>query len=166
VVFDQDGVKITAFKVDHRPVEPAVGYRFDYKGRSLVISGDTVYSESLLEQSQGVDLLFHEALNETMVNMMNANAEVNNSPTIGQITHDIPSYHSTPEDAAKIAGAAGVRQLVYYHIIPPLPSPILKNFFLGDARNYYTGPITMGEDGMLFFLPANSDKIELKDRFK
>jgi ribonuclease Z len=166
VVFDQDGVKITAFKVDHRPVEPAVGYRFDYKGRSLVISGDTVYSESLLEHSQGVDLLFHEALNETMVNMMNANAEVSNSPTIGQITHDIPSYHSTPEDAAKIAGAAGVRQLVYYHIIPPLPSPILKNFFLGDARNYYTGPITMGEDGMLFFLPANSDKIEMQDLFK
>ena len=48
VVFDQDGVRITAFKVDHRPVEPAVGYRFDYKGRSVVASGDTVYSESLL----------------------------------------------------------------------------------------------------------------------
>jgi ribonuclease Z len=166
VVFDEDGVKITAFKVDHRPVEPAVGYRFDYKGRSLVISGDTVYSESLLEQAQGVDLLFHEALNVNMVNMMNQNADVNGSPSIGNITHDIPSYHSTPEDAAKIAGLAGVKQLVYYHIIPPLPSPVLKNFFLGDARNYYTGPITMGEDGMLFFLPANSEKIEMKDLFK
>lgn len=166
VVFDQDGVKITAFKVDHRPVEPAVGYRFDYKGRSLVISGDTVYSESLLEYAQGVDLLFHEALNQTMVNLMNANADASPSPAIEKITHDIPSYHSTPEDAAKIASAAGVQHLVYYHIIPPLPSPILKNVFLGDARNFYQGPITMGEDGMLFFLPANSDKIELKELFK
>jgi ribonuclease Z len=166
VVFDEDGVKITAFKVDHRPVEPAVGYRFDYKGRSLVISGDTVYSESLLEQAQGVDMLFHEALNVNMVNMMNQNADVNGSPSIGNITHDIPSYHSTPEDAAKIAGLAGVKQLVYYHIIPPLPSPILKNMFLGDAKDYFSGPITMGEDGMLFFLPANSDKIEMKDLFK
>ena len=166
VVFDQDGVKITAFKVDHRPVVPAVGYRFDYKGRALVISGDTVYSDSLLEQSHGVDLLFHEALNETRVNMINANADVSNSPTTGQIMHDIPSYHSTPEDAAKIAAAAGVKHLVYYHIIPPLPSSILKNMFLGDARDFYKGPITMGEDGMLFYLPANSDKIEMKDLFK
>jgi ribonuclease Z len=101
-----------------------------------------------------------------MVNMMNQNADVNGSPSIGKITHDIPSYHSTPEDAAKIAGLAGVKQLVYYHIIPPLPSPILKNFFLGDARSYFSGMITMGEDGMLFFLPANSDKIEMKDLFK
>jgi ribonuclease Z len=59
-----------------------------------------------------------------------------------------------------------VKQLVYYHIIPPLPSPILKNMFLGDAKDYFSGPITMGEDGMLFFLPANSDKIEMKDLFK
>lgn len=166
VVFDQDGVKITACKVDHRPVEPAVGYRFDYKGRSLVISGDTVYSESLLEQARGVDLLFHEALNQTMVNLMNANADASPSPTIGKVTHDIPSYHSTPEDAAKIASAAGVKQLVYYHIIPPLPSSVLKNLFLGDARRSYHGPITMGEDGMLFFLPAHSDKIEMKELFK
>lgn len=162
VVFDQDGVKVTAFKVDHRPVEPAVGYRFDYKGRSVVVSGDTVYSESLLEYSKGADVLFHEALNADMVQLMNENAGLVNSPSIKKVTHDIPSYHTTPEDAAKIASAAGVKHLIYYHTIPPLPSLILKNLFIGDAKKYYRGPITLGEDGMLVFLPANSDRIELK----
>ena len=163
VVFDQDGVKITAFKVDHRPVEPAVGYRFDYKGRSVVVSGDTVYSESVLEHSHSVDVLLHEALNATMVKLMNENASLTKSPVLERITHDIPSYHTTPEDTAKIASAAGVKHLIYYHIIPPLPSPILHNLFIGDARKYYSGSITVGEDGMLVFLPANSDRIEIKN---
>jgi ribonuclease Z len=166
VVFDQDDVKITAFKVDHRPVVPAVGYRFDYKNRSLAISGDTVYSGSLLEHAEGVDVLFHEALNTDMVRMMNDNAGLTGSPTLGKITHDIPGYHATPEDVAKIAAAAGARHLVYYHIIPPLPSRIMKNLFLGDAKKYYKGPITMGEDGMVTFLPANSHRIEIKNILK
>ena len=166
VVFDQDGVKITAFKVDHRPVVPAVGYRFDYKGRSLVISGDTMYSESLLEHARGADVLFHEALNAPMVQLMNENAGLAGSPMLARVTQDIPSYHSTPEDAAKIAAAAKVKQLIYYHIIPPLPSPILTSLFLGDARNYYQGPITMGEDGMMIFLPTGSDRIEIRNVLK
>ena len=163
VVFDQDGVKITAFKVDHRPVKPAVGYRFDYKGRSVVVSGDTVYSESLLEHSKGADVLFHEALNADMVQLMNENAGLANSPSMGKVTHDIPSYHSTPEDAAQIASAAHVKHLIYYHIIPPLPSPILKKLFIGSAKKYFAGPITVGEDGLLVSLPLDSTRIEIKN---
>jgi len=163
VVFDKDGVKITAFKVDHRPVVPAVGYRFDYKGRSVVISGDTVYSESLLEHATGADVLLHEALNADLVHMLHENAGLSNSPSLGRITHDIPSYHSTPQDAAKISAAARVKHLILVHIIPPLPSRILNKLFLGDAKKYYKGPITMGEDGMLVFLPLNSDRIEIRN---
>ncbi|HUH99132.1 MAG TPA: MBL fold metallo-hydrolase [Anaerolineales bacterium] len=166
VVFEQDGVRVTAFKVDHRPVEPAVGYRFDYRGRSVAVSGDTVYSESLLEHSRGADVLFHEALNLEMVRLMNENARLVNSPSLKKVTQDIPSYHSTPEQAARIASAAQVGHLIYYHIIPPLPRPMLKNLFLGDAKNYYRGPITVGEDGMLVFLPPDSGRIEIKNVLK
>jgi ribonuclease Z len=165
-VYEQDGVKVTAFKVNHFPVVPAVGYRFDYKGRSLVVSGDTVYSESLIEHAKGADVLFHEALNAQMVQLMNEYAGATGSPSLGKVTHDIPSYHSTPEDAAKVAAGAGVWQLVYYHIIPPLPSPILNNLFMGDAKNYFKGPITMGKDGMLFFLPPHSTAINVKNVLK
>jgi len=82
-----------------------------------------------------------------------------------KITHDIPSYHSTPEDAARMAHAAGAKRLVLYHIIPPLPSPLVKSLFLGNAKKYFRNPITMGEDGMLISLPANSDAISIKRIF-
>lgn len=162
VIIDRDGVKITAFKVDHRPVVPAVGYRFDYKGRSLVISGDTVYSESLLKHSAGVDMLFHEAMSPWMVKMIHDQAHMSPVPSLKRVAADILRYHASPEDAAKIAGKAGVDHLVLYHIIPPLPYPLLNDLFLGDAKKYYKKLITMGADGMLFSLPANSEEIKQK----
>lgn len=166
VVVDEDNVRITAFKVDHRPAVPAVGYRFDYKGRSLVLSGDTVYSSSVLEHARGVDVLFHEALNRDMVKLIHDNADLSSSPSLKKITQDIPSYHSTPEEAAKIAGLAKVRHLIYYHIVPPLPNAIIRYMFPGNARSYYKGPITIGEDGMLVSLPADSDRIEIQNILK
>ena len=165
-IVDEDGVSITAFKVDHRPVVPAVGYRFDYKGRSLVISGDTVYSPSLLEHSRGADLLFHEALNREMVQLIHDNAELSTVPALKEYTHDIQDYHSSPEEAAKIANLAGVRQLIFYHLIPPLPDALARYMFLGDARSYYKGPIAIGHDGMLISMPADSDRIIFKKALK
>ncbi|RJP80289.1 MAG: MBL fold metallo-hydrolase [Desulfobacteraceae bacterium] len=162
VVSDRDGVKITAFKVDHRPVVPAVGYRFDYKGRSLVISGDTVYSKSLLKHAKGVDLLIHDALSPWMIEIMRDQAHLSPVRSLKKIAADIPSYHASPEDAAKIAGEADVKHLVYNHIIPPIPNPMLNSLFLGDAKKYYKGPITMGVDGMLFSLPSGSREILVK----
>lgn len=165
VVVDGDGVKITAFKVDHGPVEPAVGYRFDYKGRSLVVSGDTRYSDSLIAHARGADVLLCEALNAPMVQLLNGNADLSGSPSFQKITHDIPNYHATPEDAAKMAQASGVRRLVLYHIIPPLPSRLVKSLFLGDAKKHFRGPITMGEDGMLISMPVESDSITIRRVF-
>jgi len=165
VVVDDGGLKITAFKVDHAPVNPAVGYRFDYKGRSLVISGDTVPCDSLKKQSQGVDVLFHEALQPAMIKMIHDQAGLSPSPSISKIMADIPGYHTSPEDAARIAQGAGVKRLVLYHILPPLP-PLLNSMFLGDAAKYYIGPITLGTDGLLFSLPANSDKISVRQLLK
>ena len=161
VVVNKDGVKITAFKVNHAPAYPAVGYRVDYKGRSLVISGDTVPCQSLKKQSQGVDVLFHEAQQPTLIKMIHGQAGLSPSPSLSKITADIPGYHTSPEDAAKIARDAGVKHLVLYHILPPVP-PVLNKMFLGDAAKYYKGPITVGVDGLLISLPSNSDKISIK----
>ena len=60
IVFDEQGVKVTAFLVDHGPVTPAFGYRVDYRGHSVVLSGDTRVSENLIRFAQGVDVLVHE----------------------------------------------------------------------------------------------------------
>lgn len=159
VIIDADGVKVTAFLVDHRPVAPAVGYRFDYKGRSLVISGDTLPCESLRRQAAGVDLLMHEALQPTMVRALSDLNKASGRTNIANITEDILSYHSFPEEAARIAAAAGVQHLLLYHMIPPLPVSVLNKTFIGDAGKFFNGHITVAVDGLLFSLPAGNKKI-------
>jgi len=159
VVLEKDGLKVTAFRVDHGPVEPSVGYRFDYKGRSIVVSGDTKKSASLITASRAADLLVHEALQPKLVKLMTAGLEKKGVKNMAQITRDILNYHASPEEAAESAKAAGVKQLVLSHIVPPIPSSFFYPAFLGDAAKRYEGPIVMGEDGMIFTLPAGKSEI-------
>ena len=166
VVLNKDGLKITAFKVDHRPVAPAVGYRFDYRGRSLVVSGDTIPCPSLVRHSRGADLLLHEAVQASIVKMIEDEYRASSNFALAKIMSDIPGYHTTVENAARIARDAGVKHLALYHILPPLPSSfILHHVFLGDARKYYPGPVTIGVDGMLISLPAGNNEIKVKKLF-
>jgi ribonuclease Z len=163
VVLQQDGLTITAFAVAHGPVFPAVGYRFDYRGRSVVLSGDTAPSATLAKFSRGVDVLFHEGLQTTMVSVLHDAAVRHNRPSMARITADIPSYHTTPEDAARIAQQAGVKYLMFYHTIPPLPVAYLNATFLGDAPKIFKGPITVGRDGTLVSLIAGSTKVTVRE---
>jgi ribonuclease Z len=165
VVLETDGLKVTAFRVNHGPVEPAVGYRFDYKGRSVVVSGDTAQSASLIAAAKGADLLVHEALAPNMVKEMTVALNAKGLKNMAQITRDILNYHSSPETAADAAKAAGVRQLVLSHIVPPIPSRFFYPAFLGDAAKHYGGPITVGEDGMMFSLPAGGSTISQTTAF-
>ena len=159
VVLDDGGVKVTAFRVNHSPVEPAVGYRFDYKGRSVVISGDTAKSASLEAAAKGGDLLVHDALQPKLVKHMTAALESKGIKNTATITRDILTYHASPEDAAESAQAAGVKQLVLSHLVPPIPGKFFYPAFLGDAETLFSGPIIVGEDGMLFSLPAGGNTI-------
>jgi ribonuclease Z len=163
LVLQRDGLTITAFPVDHGPVFPAVGYRFDYRGRSVVISGDTAASPTLAKYARGADVLFHEGLQTTMVSIMHESAVRKNKPALVNILASIPSYHTTPEEAARIAQQAGVRRLIFYHIIPPLPTAYLDAAFLGDAPNLFKGPITVGKDGTFVSLPAESKDTTVRD---
>lgn len=160
IVLARDSLKITAFKVNHDPIRPSVGYRFDYKGRSLCISGDTKKSSNLEAVCKGVDILVHEALNRELVKKMEGSAATNGQAGTAKIMHDIQDYHTTPQEAAESAQAAGAGMLVLSHLVPPLPSRWLYAAFLGDAKNRFSGPIVVGEDGMMFSLPAGSKTID------
>jgi ribonuclease Z len=163
VVLEQDGLTITAFAVNHAPVFPAAGYRFDYGGRSVVISGDTAPSPVLAKFARGCDLLFHEGLQPAMVTMMQDAAVRNGREGAAKILADIPSYHTTPEDAARIAQSAGVRYLMFYHTIPPLRFAYFNAAFLGDAPRIFKGPITVGKDGMLLSLAPGTTTVTMRE---
>lgn len=162
VLLDYDNLRVTAFPVEHDPVHPAVGYRFDYKDRSVTLTGDTGSFQGLVTQAQDSDLLVAEALNPDMVAVIKeelAAEEINN---LVKIMSDIPDYHMTPVDAAETAQAANVRMLVLNHIVPALPTPYLDAYFTKRANQHYSRKIIVGRDGMLFSLPAGKKKIVRK----
>ncbi|HEX7035331.1 MAG TPA: MBL fold metallo-hydrolase [Pseudomonadales bacterium] len=160
-VLSADGLEITAFAVDHGPVKPAVGYRFDYRGRSLLVSGDTAESDNLAAFAEGVDLLVHEALAPHLVGILTDAARQAGRQNIAQITHDILDYHASPVGVAKIAAGAGAGHLLFHHVLPPLPVPGLEAAFLEGVADVYGGGVTVGRDGTLVSLPAGSDAIEV-----
>ena len=164
VVIDEGGVKVTAFRVDHTPVDPAVGYRFDYGKRSLVLSGDTIKSKNLQRFAEGVDLLVHDALAPHLVAVFTRGAEAAGRENIAKISRDILTYHASPVDAAEVARDAGVGFLLYYHIVPPLPLAPLENAFLEGVDAVYDGPLAVGRDGTTVHLPVGSDAIDVEER--
>lgn len=157
-VLSEGGLTVEALAVDHSPIDPAVGYRFSYKGRSVLITGDTVKLANIEKFAEGVDILVHEALSPKLVGMMNDAAKNSGNQIMAKITHDILDYHTSPVEAAETARDAGVGHLLYYHIVPPLIFPGQELLYLDGAQDIFPD-YTLGEDGVLFSLPAGSEDI-------
>ena len=164
LVLSAPNLQVIAFPVDHEPVEPAVGYLFIYKGRRLVVSGDTAPSSRLEAAAKGADVLTHEGLAPNLVALQRAAALKAGKWNTAAIFHDILSYHTTPEAAAGIAARAGVRYLLFDHIIPPLPTEALDGPFLGQAPQIFHGPMRVGRDGDFVTMPAASTAIRYTNR--
>lgn len=133
--FDVSGVRVTAFLVDHGPVKPAYGYRIEYAGRSVVLSGDTRYSENLIAHAKGCDVLVHEVVAtdvERRLSLMSPAA-----------TEKVLAHHTTPEDAGRVFSAVKPKLAVYAHIVP---SPATASDLEGPTRKTYAGPLLVGED--------------------
>jgi ribonuclease Z len=160
-VLDEDGVTVTAFAVAHDPVKPAFGYRFDYGGRSVVVSGDTRPCPNLVAQARGADVLVHEAQANAVVHIMEEAARDAGQLRLAKILGDIPSYHTTPADAAAEAVAAGVKLLVFTHLTPPPDNLLLSRIFLRGVTATPPRGVVVGEDGTLVVLPKGSDGIEV-----
>lgn len=158
-------LEISAFAVDHAPVHPAVGYRVRYKGRSVVLSGDTIRSDAVQQAATGADLLIHDALSKPMLAQLREAARTRGRDNLVRIFDDITDYHSTPEQAAATARDARVRYLVLNHIVPPLPSRAMEKAFLADAPSIFSGPLRVGRDGDLLSLPAGTTDITLRSLF-
>jgi ribonuclease Z len=136
VVYENGGVKVTAFLVDHGEVKPAFGYRIDYAGHSVTLSGDTRPSENLVRHAQGTDVLIHEVIDlEAYGNLTKSDTPEQSRKTIG--------HHTTAEQAGTIFTRVKPKLAVYSHIVPP-DAPNL----IADTRKTYSGPLEVGEDLM------------------
>ena len=158
IVYEGGGLVVEALRVDHEPVSPAVGYRFSYGGRTLLISGDTSQSDNIARFAEGIDLLVHEALSPELIGMMEKTAKDLGNDTLAKIMFDVPDYHASPREAAETARDAGVGHLLYYHVVPPIIVPGQETLWLNGAGDIFPD-YTVGYDGVSFSLPSNSTEI-------
>jgi len=163
-IVDENGLTIIAFKVDHSPIDPAVGYRIDFLGRSIVISGDTVKSDNLIDFAEDTDLLLHEALAPPLVDVITRAARAAGVTNIEKISIDILDYHTYPVQAAEAATAADADMLVFHHIVPALPLAALETVFVEGVSAAYDGPVAVAVDGDFWSLPAGTDAINHQRR--
>mgnify|MGYP003552856979 FL=1 len=142
VVFNQNGVVVTAFKVEHDhhgAIQPALGYRVDYAGRAVVISGDTIPTANVLKYGKGVDLLIHEV------------AEF-------QDTHAVPqvyAHQTKPREAGEMFKQTEPKMAVYSHIVNGVSSRIIgipDEVLIQRTKVNYQGPLVVGRDLMSFLL--------------
>ena len=152
MVFDRNGLKVTMFRVLHDPVKPAVGYRFEYKGNVVVVSGDTAKSESVIEHAKGADLLIHEALNRDMMGRIAGIVSEHGNPRLGKMANDTLGYHTSPVEAAQVAHDAGVKTLVLTHLVPGPRNFVMRHMFLAGVDDAFSGEVILGEDGQRFTL--------------
>jgi ribonuclease Z len=139
VVYQKNGVKVTAFLVDHDPVTPAYGFRVDYAGHAVVFSGDTTYNQNLVTYATGADVIIHEIWGWT---------EADGTP-------ELWSYHTNPQDWARVMLGAGPKMAVMTHIslqppgYPDLPNGSNTTTLVAAVKAAgWTGGLTVGQDLM------------------
>jgi ribonuclease Z len=136
IAYEHGGVKVTAFLVDHGEIKPAFGYRIDYAGHSVTLSGDTRPSENLIKFAQGTDVLIHEVIDADTY------ADLPKSDTSEQMKKII-EHHTTAEQAGTVFTRVKPRLAVYSHIVPPDVPEVIPH-----TRKTYSGPLEVGEDLM------------------
>jgi len=160
VLADGD-LRVTAIEVDHAPIAPAYAYRFDYKGRSAVITGDLKYHPPLAKAAADADLLLSEALATTMTRSLGAAARAAGRESLAAIMHDIEDYHITPEEAARIANDARVKLLAFYHLSPSPDGALPRRLFSAGVSQVRKDGWMISDDGSLFTLPIGTKDIKI-----
>lgn len=140
-VLRNDDVTVTAALVPHPPVTPAFGYRFDAADRSIVISGDTAYSEAVVDLARDADVLVHEAMYVPAIERL-ARGIGNGA----RLLEHLRAAHTATEDVGRVAAAAKVKLLVLSHLVPGDDASISDEMWIAAARQHYGGPIVVGRD--------------------
>ena len=140
-LLSKNGVRVRAALNVHPPLKHSFAYRFDTPGRSIVFSGDTTYSKAVVELATGADVLVHEIMLPSALELLIASEP--NAKTLREHLH---ASHSTPEQVGRVATEAGVKTLVLSHFVPG-GYPFLPDSIWHEAvRPHFSGKIIVGQD--------------------
>ncbi len=143
VLIQTPKLTVTAARVKHPPVSPAYAYRFEHRGKSIVISGDTTYSENLIQLAKDADVLVHEIMHTPALEQLLAT-----EPNAKRLKEHLLASHSTAEQVGRVATEAKVKKLVLSHFVPGGYPYLDDHVWLDAVRPYFTGEIIVGSDLM------------------
>jgi len=156
---DTAGMEILPFAVNHHPVNHAFGFKIAYKGRTLVISGDTINDGSVQKYSKDIDLLIHSAISLDIIERLRSVAPI---PQMDKIFLDIQDYHTPISQAGEIARDANVKHLLIYHAIPSPNNTIMEKVFYRPLKGIYKD-FTASVDGTRIILPIGTNEIRIDE---
>ncbi len=155
VIYEADGVRVLAFQVDHSPVGVALGYRVEYAGKAVGVSGDTIDTAGLRALSANADVLVSDVMNKSLVEETECAFGRIPDPRLEKIFRDIRSYHIDVTEVAEVARDAEVANLVMTHLVPAADNPAqLDLAFRQPASAIYNGNLVIAEDGTELVIPV------------
>lgn len=152
---DQDGVVVTAFAVSHPPIEPAFGYRIEFAGKKVVISGDTIITDRLRKHAESADLVVMDVMNYALVETLENAFRGAGNDRNAAIFFDIREYHPDVADIAAFATEENVARLALTHYAPAARSSAqLRRIYVNPIKAGYDGEIIAGSDGTTIRIPV------------
>jgi len=132
VVYQDEKVKVTALKVNHGSWDEAYGYKFETPDKTIVISGDCTFSESIIDACQNCDVLVHEVFSEEGL-----------SKRTPQWHNYHTKFHTSSSQLAEIANRSKPKLLVLTHELVWNSTP---EKLLNEIKSRYSGKVVFGND--------------------
>ena len=155
VVLEDGDLTVTAYTAGQAPIEPAVGYRIDYRGRSVVISGDSVVTTDTRRIASNVDLLLHDALSLPLTEAATKAATTAGLPRLAKIISDVVDYHATTDSLIELGTDIDAGMIAFYHLVPAPANLIMSKIFERNLPENFV----LANDGDWFELPSDSSAI-------
>jgi len=158
IVIDDNGLQIKAITVDHAPIAPAIAFRIEYKGRTVLVTGDTIMTQGIAEAANDIDLMLTDALSMPILEIMAAVADDTGRTRNAQIFRDIVDYHATTENITKVSKQANIGLVAYYHMVPAPSNFIMEKIYRRDIPDN----VILTEDGMWFELAVGEEQVVVR----
>jgi ribonuclease Z len=145
VLWEADGLRITAFEVDHGPVKPAFGFLFETAQARTAFSGDTTVCDRLVAAAKDVDLLVHECF----IHGALAPGRMRSAQGLANVA----AYHTLSSEVGKVAARAGAGLLLLHHFVPVAFD---RDALLREVGADFRGPVLIGEDLLSVDVPRRA----------